>query len=151
MDNNIAIKLQNVTKKVGHKVIIDQLSFDVPKGEVFGFLGPNGAGKTTTIRMIVGLISMSSGKIYINGEDVAKSFEKAISHVGAIVENPEMYGYLTGCQNLLHYSRMHPNISKERIQEVIKLVGLEQRIHEKVKKYSLGMRTAFGSCTSDST
>ena len=144
MQENIAIELRNVTKKIGKKTIIEQLSFAVPRGEVFGFLGPNGAGKTTTIRMIVGLMSITSGEIIINGENVEKSFEKAIQHVGAIVENPEMYKYLTGYQNLIHFGRMHKGITKERIDEVVKLVGLENRIHEKVKRYSLGMRQRLG-------
>jgi ABC-2 type transport system ATP-binding protein len=138
------IELRNVTKKIGKKTIIDQLNFDVPRGEVFGFLGPNGAGKTTTIRMMVGLMSITKGQILINGLDITENFEKAIRHVGAIVENPEMYKYLTGFQNLLHYSRMIPGIGRNRIDEVIKLVGLEKRIRDKVKTYSLGMRQRLG-------
>jgi ABC-2 type transport system ATP-binding protein len=138
------IELRNVTKKIGNKTIIDQLNFDVPRGEVFGFLGPNGAGKTTTIRMMVGLMSITKGQILINGLDITENFERAIRHVGAIVENPEMYKYLTGFQNLLHYSRMIPGIDRNRIDEVIKLVGLENRIKDKVKTYSLGMRQRLG-------
>jgi ABC-2 type transport system ATP-binding protein len=138
------IELCNVTKKIGKKTIIDQLNFDVPRGEVFGFLGPNGAGKTTTIRMMVGLMSITKGQILINGLDITENFERAIRHVGAIVENPEMYKYLTGFQNLLHYSRMIPGIERKRIDEVIKLVGLEKRIKDKVKTYSLGMRQRLG-------
>jgi ABC-2 type transport system ATP-binding protein len=138
------IELRNVTKKIGKKTIIDQLNFDVPRGEVFGFLGPNGAGKTTTIRMMVGLMSITKGQILINGLDITENFERAIRHVGAIVENPEMYKYLTGFQNLLHYSRMIPGINRNRIDEVIKLVGLEKHIKDKVKTYSLGMRQRLG-------
>ena len=84
------LKLMNVTKRIGKRTIIDQMSFEVPKGEVFGFLGPNGAGKTTTIRMIVGLMSITEGEIEINGESIRSNFEKAISYVGGIVENPEL-------------------------------------------------------------
>ncbi|ANE47012.1 bacitracin ABC transporter ATP-binding protein [Paenibacillus swuensis] len=138
------VQLRNVTKRIGSKTIIDDLTFDVPQGEVFGFLGPNGAGKTTTIRMMVGLISMTKGEILIHGHSISKNFEQAIRHVGAIVENPEMYKFLTGADNLKHYARMIPGITKARIQEVIDLVGLQNRIDEKVKTYSLGMRQRLG-------
>ncbi|WP_027087598.1 ABC transporter ATP-binding protein [Cohnella panacarvi] len=138
------VRLDNVTKVIGKRTIIDRVSFDVYPGEVFGFLGPNGSGKTTTIRMMVGLMALTSGDIQIEGHSVKTDFPKAIVHVGAIVENPEMYKFLTGYQNLLHYARMNPAVTKERIQEVIELVGLQDRIHDKVKKYSLGMRQRLG-------
>jgi ABC-2 type transport system ATP-binding protein len=138
------IELKNVTKKIGSKTIIDRLSFEVPRGEVFGFLGPNGAGKTTTIRMMVGLMSITEGEILIDGQSITKNFETAIAKVGAIVENPEMYKYLTGYQNLVHFARMSPGVTKERIQEIIKLVAMENRINDKVKTYSLGMRQRLG-------
>lgn len=144
MNEMAVLQLRNVTKKIGRRTIVDHLSFDVPKGEVFGFLGPNGAGKTTTIRMIVGLIRMSEGEVYVNGVSVRRNFEQAMSRVGAIVENPEMYKYLTGYQNLVHYARMHKGVTKQRIDEVVELVGLKNRIHEKVKRYSLGMRQRLG-------
>ncbi|WP_028609831.1 ABC transporter ATP-binding protein [Paenibacillus harenae] len=138
------LQLRNVTKSIGGRKIVDNLSFDIPAGEVFGFLGPNGAGKTTTIRMIVGLISMSKGEALIKGVSVREHFELAMTHVGAIVENPEMYKFLTGYQNLVHFARRHKGITKERIKEVVKLLGLQNRIHEKVKRYSLGMRQRLG-------
>jgi ABC-2 type transport system ATP-binding protein len=138
------VSIKNVSKVIKGKKIIDNLSFEIYPGEVFGFLGPNGAGKTTTIRMIVGLISMTEGEILIKGKNVARNFEEAISDIGAIVENPEMYKFLTGYQNLVHYARMVKGVSKERINEVVQLVGLTDRIHEKVKTYSLGMRQRLG-------
>ncbi|KIL36492.1 bacitracin ABC transporter ATP-binding protein [Cohnella kolymensis] len=138
------VRLQNVTKVIGKRTIIDRVSFEVHPGEVYGFLGPNGSGKTTTIRMIVGLMGMTAGDIHIAGHSVRTAFPKAILNVGAIVENPEMYKFLTGYQNLLHYARMNPTISKQRIEEVVELVGLKGRIHDKVKKYSLGMRQRLG-------
>ncbi|RAK21297.1 ABC-2 type transport system ATP-binding protein [Anoxybacillus vitaminiphilus] len=141
---NPLLQLKNVRKDIGKKTIIHDLSLEVFPGEVFGFLGPNGAGKTTTIRMIVGLMGITSGEVLINGISIQKDFEKAIQHVGAIVENPEMYKFLTGYQNLLHYARMTKGVTKERINEVVKLVGLEKRIHDKVKTYSLGMRQRLG-------
>lgn len=136
--------LRGVTKRIGSRTIIDGLSLDVPRGEVFGFLGPNGSGKTTTIRMMVGLMSLTAGEIVIDGHSIRTEYEQAIRHVGAIVENPEMYKYLTGRQNLLHYARMIPGISSKRIDEVVELVGLTGRIEDKVKTYSLGMRQRLG-------
>lgn len=138
------VRLLDVTKKIGKRTIIDRLTFDVPPGEVFGFLGPNGSGKTTTIRMMVGLMRMTSGEILIQGHSIRSNYETAVRRIGAIVENPEMYKYLTGYQNLLHYARMIPGISRQRIDEVVELVGLSGRIHEKVKTYSLGMRQRLG-------
>lgn len=138
------VELRNVSKVIKGRKIIDSLSFTVKQGEVFGFLGPNGAGKTTTIRMIVGLMKLSEGDILINGHPIRTGFEKAVSQVGAIVENPEMYKFLTGFENLQQYARMQSKITKEKIEEVIQLVGLEDRIHEKVKTYSLGMRQRLG-------
>ncbi|KAB2338990.1 ABC transporter ATP-binding protein [Cytobacillus depressus] len=138
------VEIQNVSKVIKGRTIIDSLSFNVNKGEVFGFLGPNGAGKTTTIRMIVGLIGMTSGDIKILGHSIKTDFEKAITHVGAIVENPEMYKFMNGYQNLLHYARMSGGISKSKIDETVELVGLTERIHDKVKTYSLGMRQRLG-------
>lgn len=143
MSQEPVVRLSNVTKKIGSKTIIDRLTLDIPAGQVFGFLGPNGSGKTTTIRMMVGLMSITEGDIVISGSSIRTDFEKAIAHIGAIVENPEMYKFLTGYQNMVHYARMS-GVSKERINEAVALVGLENRIHDKVKTYSLGMRQRLG-------
>ncbi|MDN3018651.1 ABC transporter ATP-binding protein [Paenibacillus sp. BSR1-1] len=138
------VELRDVTKVIKGRTIIDNISFQVNKGEVFGFLGPNGAGKTTTIRMIVGLMGITSGDITIDGASIRTQFEDAVRHVGAIVENPEMYKFLTGYQNLVHYARMIKGITKEKIAETVELVGLTDRINDKVKTYSLGMRQRLG-------
>jgi ABC-2 type transport system ATP-binding protein len=138
------VELKNVTKVIKGKTIIDNISFQVNKGEVFGFLGPNGAGKTTTIRMIVGLMGITSGDISVSGSSIKSNFEDAVRHIGAIVENPEMYKFLTGYQNLVHYARMVKGVSKEKIAETVELVGLSDRINDKVKTYSLGMRQRLG-------
>ena len=106
------VQVDQISKRIGSKTIIDKLSFDVPRGEVFGFLGPNGAGKTTTIRMMVGLMSISEGDIRIGGYSIRTHFEQAIRHIGAIVENPEMYKFLSGYNNLVHYARMIPGIER---------------------------------------
>lgn len=138
------LELKNVSKIMNGKALVEDISFTINKGEIFGFLGPNGAGKTTTIKMITGLYSISKGEIYIGGKSVKKNFEKALKGVGGIIENPEMYGYLTGRENLKLYARMHGGISKERINEVVKLVKLGNRIDDKVSRYSLGMRQRLG-------
>ena len=138
------VQLKNVTKVIGKKTIIDNISFDIYPGEVFGFLGPNGAGKTTTIRMLVGLIKPTSGVIKICDFDVRKQFVQAMQRLGSIVENPELYKYLTGRENLQLFARMLPGVDSERIQEVIDLVDLTARIDDQVQTYSLGMRQRLG-------
>lgn len=141
--SNTVLKLMNVVKKYGNKTIIDNLSLTVESGQVYGFLGPNGAGKTTTIKMIVGLISIDSGSITINDLDIVKNHKKAMKNVGAIVENPDLYDYLSGMENIKLYARLR-NVKKSRIDEVIELVDLKSRINDKVKKYSLGMKQRLG-------
>lgn len=144
MDRQPIVQLQNLSKTIRGKQIIQQLNLDLYPGQITGFLGPNGAGKTTTIRMMTGLMYPSEGKVIIDGQSLQEHYEDAISKVGVIVENPEMYKYLSGYKNLLHFARMHKNVSKERINEVVLQVGLEKRIHEKVSTYSLGMRQRLG-------
>ncbi|MGF9965018.1 ABC transporter ATP-binding protein [Bacillus rhizoplanae] len=142
---NVVVKLENVHKKIGRAEIIHGLSFEVREGEVYGFLGPNGSGKTTTIRMMTGLISVTEGDITICGHSIRTAREKALEQIGAIVENPELYEYMTGMQNLKHFANMAVTpIRKERIAEIVKLVELEHAIHKKVKTYSLGMKQRLG-------
>ncbi|PFH90656.1 ABC transporter ATP-binding protein [Bacillus sp. AFS088145] len=138
------VQIKNLSKEIKGKKIVSDLSFDIFEGEVFGFLGPNGAGKTTTIRMMVGLMNISEGDVIINGHSIKSNFEDAIKNVGAIVENPELYKFLSGYDNLLQYARMDKNVSKEKIDEVVELVGLTGAIRQKVKTYSLGMRQRLG-------
>lgn len=143
-DSNVTLAVEKLSKRIGKKDIIKNLSFQLKKGEVFGFLGPNGAGKTTTIRMLVGLIRPSSGQITICGHNLRTHFTEAIQHLGCIVENPELYPYLTGWENLEQFARMGLNISENRLHDVVRRVGLENRIHDRVKTYSLGMRQRLG-------
>lgn len=138
------LSLKKVNKKIGKKHIIKDLSFDVYPGEVFGFLGPNGAGKTTTIRMIVGLTNITSGEILVNGNSISKNYKKAIENIGAIVENPELYPYLSARKNLIHFARMSNNVTKEDIQHRLELVNLEHVKDEKVSRFSLGMKQRLG-------
>lgn len=143
-EREIALKIQNLNKTMGKRHILHDISFEAYKGEVFGFLGPNGAGKTTTIKIIVGLLSLDDGKIEVNGFDIKKNYEKALAQIGGIVENPEMYKYLTGMENLKQYARIRDGVTQQRIDEVVEIVGLKNRINEKVSKYSLGMRQRLG-------
>ena len=138
------LKCENLCKHFGKKQILDKVSLEVKQGDILGFIGPNGAGKTTTIKLILGLQSIDSGTVKINGYDIQKDFEKAIEKVGTIVENPDLYMYLSGYENLKLIANLYKNVDKKRIDEVVKLVKLEQRIKDKVSKYSLGMRQRLG-------
>ena len=138
------LRIENLNKSFGKKKILKNVSFNVNEGDILGFIGPNGAGKTTTIKMILGLQSINSGTVTINGYDIKKNFEKAIEKVGTIVENPDLYMYLSGYDNLKLISNLYKNVDKKRIDEVIKIVKLETRINDKVSKYSLGMRQRLG-------
>lgn len=143
MENEI-LRCVDLHKSIGKKEIIKGISFDIKEGEILGFIGPNGAGKTTTIKLIIGLQNFVKGNITINGYDIKKDFEKAIEKVGTIVENPDLYMYMSGYDNLKLIANLYKGIDKNRIDEVIKLVGLENRIKDKVSKYSLGMRQRLG-------
>lgn len=138
------VEIKNLNKTIKGKHIIKNVNLDFFPGQITGFLGPNGAGKTTTIRMMTGLMYPSNGEVIIDGHTLSKDYEQAISKVGVIVENPEMYKYMSGYKNLQHFARMHKGVTKQRIDEVIAQVGLQNRIHEKVKTYSLGMRQRLG-------
>ncbi|MCQ2413913.1 MAG: ABC transporter ATP-binding protein [Clostridia bacterium] len=137
------LKIEHLTKSLGKREILHDISFETYGGEVFGFLGPNGAGKTTTIKVLVGLLLLDQGTVSICGYDLKKDFENAIKNVGGIVENPEFYKYLSGYENLRQYAKIQ-GVGEDRIREVIHLVGLENRINDKVSKYSLGMRQRLG-------
>lgn len=138
------VELKNLSKTIGQKKIIDDLNLSLYPGQITGFLGPNGAGKTTTIRMMVGLMKPTGGEVLIEGKSLADDFEEGLSKVGVIVENPEMYKFMSGYKNLLHFARMHGGVTKARIDEVVNQVGMQNRIHERVSTYSLGMRQRLG-------
>ena len=138
------VKVESINKSFGKKKILHDVSFEINEGEILGFIGPNGAGKTTTIKLMLGLQSIDSGEVYINGYNLKKDFEKAIEKVGAIIESPDVYMYLSGRENLKLIANLYGGISKEELDELIKTVGLEKRIDDKVSKYSLGMRQRLG-------
>lgn len=144
METGYVLEVDGLSKSFGRKKIIDDVSFKVNAGDVFGFLGPNGAGKTTIIRIILQLVHADSGSVVINGYDLKKDFVQAIRSVGAIVETPSFYTDLTGYQNLVQIANLHPGIPKSRIDEVLAIAGLTGRARDKVITYSLGMKQRLG-------
>lgn len=138
------LECQDLCKSFGKKQILKNVSFELDEGDILAFIGPNGSGKTTTIKLVLGLQGIDKGSVNINGYDIKKDFVKAIEKVGAIVENPDTYMYLSGWDNLKLTANMYKNISDEAIKDIVKLVDLETRIHDKVSKYSLGMRQRLG-------
>lgn len=144
MDRQPILEIKDLSRSIAKQKVVDRVSFDVYPGEVFGLLGPNGAGKTTIIRLIVGLMKMDQGEVLIEGHSIQTQFEKAIRSVGAIVENPKWYPFLTGYQNLRHFARMMPDIEEGRIDEVIAFLDLSDYIHDPVHTYSLGMQQRLG-------
>ena len=138
------LKIEGLTKVIKNKKILDDISLTVNSGEIVGFLGPNGAGKTTTIKTVMGLFSVTAGQITVCGHNIVTEFEKAMKNIGGIVENPDLYKRMTGWQNLEYFAALHDGIKKEHIDEVVTLVKMSQRIGDKVKNYSLGMRQRIG-------
>lgn len=134
-------KIKNLTKVYDNKLTaVDNISFNIRKGEILGFVGPNGSGKTTTLKLMLGLLRPTSGSVLINGFDVQKDFEKAIVNVGDIIEVPGHYDYLSGYDNLVLSMRMYKGVTRDTIDRVVDFVGLTKRINDKVRKYSLGMK-----------
>jgi ABC-2 type transport system ATP-binding protein len=138
------LKIEGLSKRYGSRWAVKGLDLQVPRGEVFGFLGPNGAGKTTTIRMMLGLITPASGSVLINGIDARRNPLAALSGVGAIVESPAFYGYLSGRQNLEILGQISGGVPPSRVDETLELVGLASRAADRVKGYSQGMRQRLG-------
>jgi ABC-2 type transport system ATP-binding protein len=134
------ISLLNVSKNFGSRKAVDNLTLDVPRGEIFGLLGHNGAGKSTAIGMMLGQVWPTSGEVKVCGHDVASHRSRALHNVGAIFETPAFYEYLSGWRNLEILSHYTAPTSKARIHEVVEWVGLAGREHSKVRTYSHGMR-----------
>ncbi len=141
------LECRNVSKRIRGKYLIKDVTFHVEKGVICGLLGPNGAGKTTLIRMLTGLIRPTKGDVLIQNQSVVTMRELALKNVGAIVESPIFFPYMTGRDNLRNLARLHglskSEISK-KVKEVLKIVGLESRADEKVRTYSLGMKQRLG-------
>ena len=138
------LEVNGLTKMFKNRCAVDDVSFEIIEGEIFGLIGPNGAGKTTIIRMIAGLAKPTSGEIFIDGISLNKHYERAITKLGGIIEMPDLYPYMSGMENLKFFASLYPGITKEKIDSVVKLVGMEKRIHDKVRNYSLGMKQRVG-------
>lgn len=144
MAKEVVLSIKGLNKTIGKKQILHNINMECYSGEVFGFLGPNGAGKTTTIKIVVGLLSLEEGVVKICGNNITEEFERAMANVGGIVENPEMYKYMSGMDNLKQYARMRGIKDQALLDEAVALVKLSNRINDKVSKYSLGMRQRLG-------
>jgi len=139
------IEIENLSKQFKEVKAVDGLNLTVYSGDVFGFLGPNGAGKSTTIRMLVSLITPTEGDIKLFGKSLKNERISILKNIGAIVEKPDFYGYLSAYKNLEILGRLsHTDVSKKRIMEVLEFVGLEKRYKSKVKTYSHGMKQRLG-------
>ena len=144
----LAIKTSQLTKRFGDQAAVDGVNLSVPKGSVFGFLGPNGSGKTTTIRMLLGLAEASDGKIELLGQEVPKRIENVLPKVGALVEGPAFYPFMSGRNNLLRIDAADrfadSSTTKKRVEAALNRVGLANAANKKVHAYSLGMKQRLG-------
>jgi ABC-2 type transport system ATP-binding protein len=133
-----------LSKAYGKRLAVDHLDLQVDRGELFGFLGPNGAGKTTTIRMALGLVAPTNGSVEILGLEVRHNRSKVLPRVGALVESPALYGYLSGRNNLRAFGDLLGGVPQKRIDEVLEIVALKGRDKDRVKTYSMGMKQRLG-------
>ena len=140
----VVLRTRNLSKHYGNRLAVNNLNLEVRRGEIFGFLGPNGAGKTTTIRMALGLIAPTSGSVEILGLDVVTQRANVLPRVGALVETPALYLYLSGRDNLRAVASVLGGVPKARIDAVLELVGLSARQKDRVRTYSLGMKQRLG-------
>jgi ABC-2 type transport system ATP-binding protein len=148
LDQQWAIRTVGLTKSFGSHNAVDSIDLQVPRGSIFGFLGPNGSGKTTTIRMLMGLANISSGEVSLLGHSVPNEIGKALPKVGALVEGPAFYPYLSGLDNLIRFDSADrfadPATRQVRVDAALAKVGLTQAEGKKVHAYSLGMKQRLG-------
>jgi ABC-2 type transport system ATP-binding protein len=140
----VVLRTVNLTKQYGQRIAVNNLNLEVHRGDIFGFLGPNGAGKTTTIRMVLALIAPTSGYAEILGQNVSANGAHILPHVGALVETPALYLYMSGRDNLRAVGSVLGGVSERQIDTVLDLVGLRGRAKDRVKTYSLGMKQRLG-------
>ncbi|MDR3678800.1 MAG: ABC transporter ATP-binding protein [Flavipsychrobacter sp.] len=139
------IETKNLNKSFKDFKAVSDLSFSVNKGDVYGFLGQNGAGKSTTIRMLAGLIFPDNGHVFIKGQELHNNTRHLLQHIGAIIERPDMYNYLSGWDNLKIFASLsNKKIPNTRLHEVLELTGIADRRKDKVKAYSQGMKQRLG-------
>jgi ABC-2 type transport system ATP-binding protein len=148
MSTDLAIQTEGLTKRLGDAAVVDKLDLVVPRGSVYGFLGPNGSGKTTTIRMLLGLIWPTAGSYRVLGEAMPGANAKVLPQVGALIEGPAFYPWLTGRQNLRRMDAAGPDgqrkTRRERIDAALARVGLAAAANKRFRAYSLGMKQRLG-------
>jgi ABC-type multidrug transport system ATPase subunit len=142
--DEVVLRIKGLSKQYGKRMAVNNFSLDVHKGDIFGFLGPNGAGKTTTIRMVLGLITPTAGSIQILGQDLLQNRKRVLPRVGALIETPALYLYMSGRDNLRAVGSVLGGVSNARIDSILALVGLTGRQKDRVRTYSLGMKQRLG-------
>ncbi len=142
--DEVVLRTRDLTKRYGERLAVDSLCIEARRGEVFGFLGPNGAGKTTTIRMSLGLIAPTSGSVEVLGRDVARDGGQVLPYVGALIEQPALYPYLSGRDNLRVIGDAQGGVTERRVDAVLDQVAMRERGGDRVKTYSLGMKQRLG-------
>lgn len=143
MNYSLIVQSENLTKTYGTEPCVNNLAIEVPEGEIYGFLGPNGAGKTTTLKMLLGLVKPTAGRINIFGKNLSHHRIYILQRTGSLIESPSYYGHLTGLENLKIIQRLR-NVPDKNIDEVLRLVRLEKAKDKKVEQYSLGMKQRLG-------
>ena len=141
--SNLAIETVGLTYNFGAQTVVKNLSLQVPIGSIYGFLGPNGAGKTTTIKILLNLLKSPSDQVFIFGKDITTHRIASLKRMGALVEQPAIYGHLTGKENLLNRCLLL-GIKKSKVTEMLSIVGLADAANKKAGKYSLGMKQRLG-------
>src|SRR2546430_7586627 len=142
--NDVVLQTEELTKSYGRRVAVDRLSLTVERGDIFGFLGQNGAGKSTTIRIALGLVRPTSGRVSVLGHDMSRQPLRALKRIGAIIEAPAFYENFSGRQNLRMLAAMSGGAERQRIENVLEIVGLRERARDPVRVYSHGMRQRLG-------
>ena len=143
-NGDLVLETRGLTKRFGKTTAVDDLDLQVRRGEVLGFLGPNGSGKSTTVSMVLGLVTPTEGGVYIQGQPLAENPTLVSDHVGAIIENPAFYPYLTGRDNLRAQAKLTGDVPESRIDELLKLVNMHDRADGKYNTFSLGMKQRIG-------
>lgn len=143
-----AIKVRNISKTIGRKKILNNISFDIYENEIVGLVGKNGAGKSTLLKIMTGLYSYDEGEIYYYNYNLKTDYEKAMSIVGTLIENPDMYGNLSGKKNLELFKSMFKGIDEGTVEEIVRIVEMEKYLGKKFKTYSLGMKERLGIASS---
>jgi ABC-2 type transport system ATP-binding protein len=142
--NETVLRTIDLTKAYGQHTVVDHVNLSIKRGQILGFLGPNGAGKTTTIRMILNLVTPTSGRVEIFGQDLAGYFSEVLPRVGALIETPALYLHANARQNLRAFGTVLGGVSEKRIDEVLELISLRSHEKNRVRTFSLGMKQRLG-------